>query len=875
MDAWNITSTIPSTTNIISGITPSLPTILNYSDPLLSKILTSKKALQLLESNFVSPPSFSSNDEGEHTTSDQSSKEKSLIELLIAACDGDLVTLESITRSNPQLVNQLFPTQEAGVSALIYAICFNNYDIADSLLNNHNADPDLCDTLVNYTPLMWAVYFNQLDIVKLLLDHQADPFKCPNENEDKNAVSLVTLENIEMYEFFKTHNLLHQQRGSGSFDDGSDQLYGSSSFLPQDNYEDDLSTKLKMQTLTGTERGPDEDDEEEQAKGRDEDDEYVLSQDPILRQLPEFDYEKLLPEQYLKFTDSDIPSLLDYIFGLRSKPKYQHITKLPAAIVFQLIRYSYLKVESIELTEFLFDCFTARLRTVTNTKSGAFNMALQDSDSSNPHGGAGDIVSLSYWLSCLQFLHFYFTKNEIYSKFPQFLQEIINLVQSLIATLSFSINSRLNLLVDECLLDFINLVDVSNVLYAKDWNLFKSKSTLHPSTYDDILDMLYPPNERELMKPSPIRYIQVLGALDYVLKIHQVDNLLKIQTFSQVFYYINCIIFNRIISQNKYCSRAKAIQIRLNISTIEDWLRSHNMKVYKPDAIGGIEKLVPPETKLNNLLQLEEQKDEPDKKPSTTTQKKNPHYLQFYYNSLYHVGKNQLTPTIELLQWLQCLSSLHDEDSFINTINQFDSLNYYQLLKIVNKLYKYEINESKFPKKLIQLLKKLVSQQGEQQIQTGFLHYMTQSTFLSKEVYIYLNPNFIFSVALPNITELIDNYGSGIGGVKILRGKKYQPSLPIGIMDDIDEILTENKNSQLAEYDYERQEQDMDYNDDEEEDGEEGGEERVDERKKKDDDEEKERFKGDQLFKEVQMPNVLMHKEWEKPSMDDFETNPW
>lgn len=41
-------------------------------------------------------------------------------------------------------------------------------------------------------------------------------------------------------------------------------------------------------------------------------------------------------------------------------------------------------------------------------------------------------------------------------------------------------------------------------------------------------------------------------------------------------------------------------------------------------------------------------------------------------------------------------------------------------------------------------------------------------------------------------------------------------------MDDIDEILTENKNSQLAEYDYERQEQDMDYNDDEEEDGEEG-----------------------------------------------------
>ncbi|EGW35064.1 uncharacterized protein SPAPADRAFT_131201 [Spathaspora passalidarum NRRL Y-27907] len=803
------------TSNVTSLGNTSLP-ILNYSDPLLSKILTSKKALHVLESNLVN--------------SDSANSSKTLIELLIASCDGDLVTLESIIRSSDININQLFPSESNGVSCLIYSICFNNYSVAESLLNNHNADPDVFDTIAHYTPLMWAVYFNQLDIVKLLLDHQADPYLSPKD-DDKNAVSLVTLENLEIYDFFKSHGLLKQKKS------GDDEIYGTSSFQGED-FEDELSTDLRMQTLSSSII-----DEPEEVREDDDDNEHVLSQDVVLQQLNEFDYDKLLPNQFLKFSDQDIPVLLDYIFGLRSKSSYQHNTKLPAIIIFQLVRYAHLKVESPELTEFLFDCFTARLRTVTNTKSGAFNMALQEpQDATSAAGGAGDIVLLSYWLSSIQFLHFYFTRNKLYQTLPKFLQEIINITQSLIATLSFSINSRLNLLVDDCLINFTNLVDVSNVLYAKDWNLFKKNKT-HPSTYDDILDMLFPPSETELMKPSPLKYIQVLGALDYVLKIHQVDNLLQVQTFSQVFYYINATIFNRLISTSKYNSRAKAIQIRLNISAIEDWLRSHNMKVYRPESLG-----IDIGHELKNLLEVGKDKSKND-----------PHYLQFYYNSLYNVGKNQLTPTIELLQWLQCMSSLQDEDSLVNTINQFDYINYYQLFKVANKLYKYEVDEPKLPKKCTQLLKRLSNEQGPKQIERGVLHYMTQATFLSKELYIYLNPNFIFAVSLPNLTELINNYGAGLGGVKVFRSKKYQPSLPISIIDDIDEILTENKNQHLHdEYDYDRE-------DDEEED------EDNDEEKKPGQD-----FKGDQIFKQVQMPNSLLHKNWgDEENNNDFEVNPW
>lgn len=855
MDAWTTATTSLSGLLKVGELSGQLPDILNLSDPILSKIITSKKALQLIESNLLS--------------GDESNvANKYIVQLLIAACDGDAVTLESITRSHSELVNQLFPLDSNGASALIYAVCFNNVDVAQSLLNNHNADPDLPDSIMKYTPIMWAVHLNQLEMVRLLLDHQADPFLSPND-DGKNAVSLVFPENVEMYEFFKSHNLLKPK-----LDGDENEVFGADQFTPtNDQFEDDITRKLKMQTLSGSSPGSGVDDEDSQLEQvHEEDDEYVLSKNIELKQTPEFDYEKLLPEQYIKFTDSDIPSLLNYIFDLRLQTTYQHNTKLPAAILFQLIRYSALKVESSELTDFLFDCFTARLRTVTNTKSGAFNMAIQDDGNPANALGAGDIVLLSYWLSSLQFLHYYFGKNEIYSKYPRFLQELISLVQSLIATMSFSINSRLNLLVDDCMINFTNLVDVSNVLYAKDWNLFK-KNKSHPNTYDDILNTLYPPSQNELMKPSPIRYLQVLGALDYVLKIHKVDNLLCLETYSQVFYYINCTIFNRIISQSKYCARSKAIQIRLNISTIEDWLRSHNMKVAKPETIGGLAKLVKAgNIKLHHLLDED----------SDPQYHKNPHYLQFYYKSLYHVGKNQLQPTIELLQWLQCMSSLADEESLINTINQFDSLNYYQLFKVANKLYKYEVNEDKLPKKLVQVLKSLMNEQGTNQIKKLYLHYMTQTTFLSKEEYIYLNPNFIFEVALPNLTELINNYGAGLGGVRTLRNKKYQPSLPISIIDEIDEIITENNSWKNDSYNYENNDSEENEEDeDEEEDG----------HREKDNlpssvdgilgfgvnsSKEKDEFKGDELFKPVQMPNSLLHKNWgNDDTAEDFEANPW
>ena len=68
--------------------------------------------------------------------------------------------------------------------------------------------------------------------------------------------------------------------------------------MPQDDYEDDLSTKLKMHTITSNTIGNEnEENSEPQVIGEDE--EYNLAQDPILQQLPEFEYDKLYQNSIL------------------------------------------------------------------------------------------------------------------------------------------------------------------------------------------------------------------------------------------------------------------------------------------------------------------------------------------------------------------------------------------------------------------------------------------------------------------------------------------------------------------------------------------------------------------------------------------------
>ena len=86
-----------------------------------------------------------------------------------------------------------------------YAVCFNNPDIVESLLENHKADPDIPDSIVNYTPIMWAVQL--FEHCPTITRPPSRPFLSPKD-DGKNAKHISIPENTEMYEYFRSHNLI-------------------------------------------------------------------------------------------------------------------------------------------------------------------------------------------------------------------------------------------------------------------------------------------------------------------------------------------------------------------------------------------------------------------------------------------------------------------------------------------------------------------------------------------------------------------------------------------------------------------------------------------------------------------------------------------
>lgn len=116
---------------------------------------------------------------------------------------------------------------------------------------------------------------------------------------------------------------------------------------------------------------------------------------------------------------------------------------------------------------------------------------------------------------------------------------------------------------------------------------------------------------------------------------------------------LNPVIFTH---QRKYLCRSKAIQVRLNATSLENWAR------------------------LNHI-------------PSKIV----PHHF---------------SPFNQLLSWLQCLSSEATIDGMIGTIQSLRSLNPVVLLKVV-KDYRYEVGESKIDGTCLQYLQQIQEQWSE------------------------------------------------------------------------------------------------------------------------------------------------------------------
>ncbi|EJS41255.1 YPR089W [Saccharomyces arboricola H-6] len=537
-----------------------------------------------------------------------------------------------------------------------------------------------------------------------------------------------------------------------------------------------------------------------------------------------FDFEKLLTDQYLEFSDFDIPQILNLLISLPQKEP--HITTYPAGLIYQCIRFADHKIKSKSLVESLINLSLTKILTSVSSNGAAGLVSTEASLQ------AGDIVLQSYWLSCLSFLYYYLCRDEsFFKRHPSVLQELINTIHSIIIELTSSIHCRLISLVDSTLLAYTTIQDVKQTLYKRDWNFFKKRKQAkllskeknrkqlkeqqkkeqhlqdqdqeneneqkqqgeddfddRVSTNDDdkssaslfydkeILRHLYPPSFEEQMKPSPLKIVQIFGALSYVLNLHQTHPIFQQQCLSISVNWFATTLFNKILKDKKKrsLSRAHAIQIRLNLSTLESWIQNNDFRVPKPMLIDDFMWQRFPMTLIRDVGEIDlsdpilrnvatyKPVNEDDKDWIYDTSNS-----LFYYQPFHRIAQIHLEPVFQLLQWLQVATTLDSEESLISTMNLLPRLTAVQLLKSMEK-YNYELNENKFNSKL----KKFLSNE----IKDGKL----------SKTNVYLQEHEIPYLVLPTVPEMTDLYSKGPDS------HSFQPFLPGSIEDDVYEIHDTN-----------------------------------------------------------------------------------
>lgn len=153
-----------------------------------------------------------------------------------------------------------------------------------------------------------------------------------------------------------------------------------------------------------------------------------------------------------------------------------------------------------------------------------------------------------------------------------------------------------------------------------------------------------------LARPTPRTITSLLTSALHVLQLYEVNPAMIIQAFSQVFYWLTSEIFNRVLTNKRFLCRSKAMQLKLNVSALEDWARS-------------------------NALPLS-------------------------------IVSTHLAPLNQLISWVAGQSSLREFDSLIATMQGLKCLNPLQMKRVVRD-YRYEVGEGRMSEECLQYLDQL------------------------------------------------------------------------------------------------------------------------------------------------------------------------
>ncbi|KAJ5174453.1 uncharacterized protein N7482_000330 [Penicillium canariense] len=689
--------------------------------------------------------------------------------LNMAASNGDVERVRKLVQGPAKSYVDVNMFDEEGTVPLIYASCFGHQDVVSALLDA-GAFVDQQDRN-QWSALMWAMTNRHKTIAKILLDHGASP---DIKSSSGGTAFDFAQPGSEISEY------LHEN--GYSFGPGAveDDFYDAG--LAHGRFEEELAEN-EMKRRMMMEESAINLEVDLSSLGLDE--KFEPSDDEDLDdEQQEFVWDRCLNDQMFVFQEHELERILDMIITNMTPQRSPSQKPVPANLLFLSARYAHYHA-SPELLATLLTSATEKINDVVERYQ--WDMTMQ-----------------AFWLSNATLLLHYLKKDaglvEATVQFQLHLAELINEIFVLIIR---DAERRMNKVLDAAMLDHETIPGMEDIAFQNEWKLFRKKKSEAPEPAEK---RFRPPSPRRRAQISPRNITSLLSSTLFVLDLYDVHSVITTQILSQLLYWLSAEIFNRILSTRRYLARTKAMQIRMNVSTLEDWARTNNRQ---------------PEHYENGSL--------------TSTGE-----------TTVDAARRHLAPVIQLLQWLQCFSSLgEDHESFVTTLLQLQQLNPIQLLHAV-KSYRPEVGEKGLTKQAMRFLLDLqrdpelmyreqfriqeekaradagtaANKAKEDRPKTptkdktktdapsqppgspdpglpspGTVAATSRPTSMSAPSRsddrpgpdsVFLDPTFFLPFSLPTSTDMLISYGAGLGGTNRERARKYIPTVPPEVLSRFD-----------------------------------------------------------------------------------------
>ncbi|KAG0267429.1 hypothetical protein BG011_005714 [Mortierella polycephala] len=529
-----------------------------------------------------------------------------------AASNGDLQCIVDMLTNVRDWIDIDYHDED-GSTPLILATCFGHTAVAFMLLDA-GAMVDARDQF-GWTALVWATNNKHEHIVRLLLEHDAST--STQTSKGRTVADFLRHdpnENTRIAEIFqepiRTDSMVSKMALCNSsaitMKDGppvSDRLYrleidGTEDMMQGKNWYSRVLPDHPMATEAAP---PIKDDRtlshQDQAEEEEEDG-------------SEFNWECCQPDQMFVFLSKDVSHIIKISITAMEPDRSRAQEPISAYTLFLAARFAHY-YSTPELLVELLDAASSAILFVTECRSDDMNL-------------------IAYWIcNTSALLHFLQKDPGLHSVSSTHQDRLEALVLNMVQMVVLDAERRIEQILELAILDHDTIMGLENVKFQKDWafSFWRGKAGGNSRTgtsYD--------------IHPEIIHHI-----------------------ITQLLYYISCEIINHMLGNRRFLSRSKALQTRLNLSVLEDWVR-------------------------NNCL------------PTRLS--------------------DQLAPVVQLLQLLQVLSQQTDLTTWIETRKKLEHLSSVQV-KCAVISYRYEVDESRLPAAVIKYVLQVAteSEKGARRIQ--------------------------------------------------------------------------------------------------------------------------------------------------------------